>query len=124
MDIVIEMLPGMPHSVQGFVRGAHNVWFTLTEEFMAATAGDLVLRAGRVLPGEWHVLGILDGRPDTTAIEGVATMGDDNNAPPGIAESVLGNVVGRFGPLFRYMLGRPANSYGVTPLLIFRKVSG
>lgn len=124
MDIVLEMLPGMPHSVQGHIRGpGGSVWFTLNEEFMAATGGELVLRAGTTLPGEWHILGILDGQPDTTTFEGLAAMGADDLFPPGISDSVIGNVVSQFAPLFRFMLGRPASSYGVTPLLIFREVS-
>ena len=77
------------------------------------------------MPGDWHLLGILDALPGA---------GPDPDNPRGLSKaeqavtdlagSDIGSLTARISTAARKMLGRPDHAWGVSPLLIFREASG
>lgn len=121
-QIMFEMLPKWPHGTQLTIDGTgFSAWGTLAEDCTITTAGEIALKHGYEIPGTWHVLGILDATPSPLAIP--------INVPE-IAQSpteALNNMksIGKnLSNSIRSALGRPVDKYGITPILIFREVSG
>lgn len=118
----MEILNSMPSTVQA--RVATNTgdayWGSLAVEGLTTSPGDLMLKHGILLGGEWSMLGILDATPSETPSGLQAEM---QNA---ITVAALGPIIGGLGVMantLRPMLGRPADAYGITPLLVFRDVA-
>lgn len=127
-DGAFEMLKIMPHAIQATIRGeGWSVWATLRETSLAISASDLLLKHGVGISGQWSMLGVLDAAPNSDVdgsneqsmlyildqLLGAASLG-----------GIAGQAVGQLAPAVRMMLGRPADAFGMTPLLIFREVSG
>jgi hypothetical protein len=101
-----------------------TVWANLREEFMVTPPSELVLTHGTSMPGEWAMLGILSGRPDHGHIEHQQKLAEMGSAlPPGVMNSAIGLLAQQMAPMIRMALGRPANAYAVTPILVFREVT-
>lgn len=113
IDLVLELLSIMPHTIQAKLSGVANVWCSLDQEAMSTVVSDIPLKHGVVIPGEWHALGILDARP------GISTPSDPDMSD---GVEIAGKMMEIFGPVIRNLLGRPNDHYGITPLLIFREV--
>jgi hypothetical protein len=116
-EVGFEMLKNLPHATLAALNvGSASVWTTLREDSLVVAASDILLKHGVNIAGVWNIVGILDAFPD-----------DDesalNNFVGGASLGSLGEFVGTFGPATRTLLGRPAESYGMTPLLIFREVN-
>lgn len=124
-EIGLELLTVLPHTVHAtLAAGDDRVWATLRDEFMVAPSAELVLTHGTMLPGEWAMLGILSARPDIGETEFQSQMAAiQGNYPAGLFTSGVGMMAQLMAPLIRTALGRPATSYAVTPLLIFRQVA-
>jgi hypothetical protein len=112
----LDVLPLFPHSAQCTIAGLNfSVWSTLGLDGMVGTVGDLSLKHGTEIPGEWHLLGVLDALP--------------NPIPPQIpivntgSPMHMGVLMKNLSNLGRLLLGRAPESYGVTALLLFREVS-
>jgi len=121
IDLGIEMLKSMPSTIQARLATATRevYWGSLTAEGLTSSAGDLMLKHGVKLAGEWSMLGILDAVPDPTD----AYLAEIQNA---ITLATLGPMVGGIGVLaetLRPMIGRPTDAYGITPLLVFREIA-
>lgn len=121
LQAVMDMLPHLPHSGQFHLIGEDfAAWAPASEDALVGFMSDLVLKHGAKIAGQWSMLGILDALPydgeqDMTALEMIrAGMTTD-----GIAKAAL-----QFAPYIRMALGRPLLSYGMTPLLVFREISG
>jgi hypothetical protein len=117
IDLLLDMMRNLPHGLQGNLYGEQRVWFNVSEQGLSVAPSDLATKYGNFIPGEWSVLGILDAHPDDeVSLAPVAPqMGpatDDLVAT--VAKSIM--------PIVRTTLGRPADAYGITPLLIFREV--
>lgn len=126
-DLFLELLPVFPHSLQAHVVGAdYSAWCSLAEASLVGMSSDVVLKHGSLVPGEWHVLGILDAVPDPDNDPGVSagSLGHRDAAVVTAAGTAVGSLVAQLAPMARQFLGRPYTSYGLTPLLIFREVSG
>lgn len=125
-ELAFEMLTIMPHTAQGrlYVDGGHLIWAGLGAESLAITTEDLFLKHGVVIGGEWFVLGVVDALPGTYG-EGDESISifeeiDPNNG----GVELLARILPSFVPFTKMTLGRPDRAHGMTPLLIFRKVSG
>ena len=70
------------------------------------------------IAGKWSLLGILDAVPD----EGAKNSFPTNDMTPAFVERGLIPIVESLAPVTRFLLGRPNNYFGVTPMLIFREV--
>jgi hypothetical protein len=118
-DLMIDLLSMLPHAVQARLNGVSvNVWCSLRQESIVGASSDLVLKHGITVPGEWHILGILDAMPDQAGETG------QDELPPAFAGSLVGQLAESLAPVTRKFLGRPPEAYGMTPLLIYRNVSG
>lgn len=112
----LDILPLFPHSAQCTIKGTNfSVWSTLSADGMVGTVADLSLKHGTEIPGEWHLLGVLDALPNPIP----ADIPIANTGVP----AHLGALIKNFSNLGRTLLGRAPEAFGVTPLLLFREVS-
>ncbi|MGP4749878.1 DUF6414 family protein [Agrobacterium pusense] len=123
----LELMSVLPHSVQVAVSSDESsVWTTLREENLTVSPSDLFMKHGMCIDGEWAIVGILDAHPDYD-LEGLEAGGVPlKQAKQMLAAMRLGGFAALIGTQFtdvvRQLLGRPAQSYGFTPLLIFREL--
>ncbi|WP_416192956.1 hypothetical protein [Nitrobacter sp. TKz-YC01] len=119
----LELIPLLPHSVQGTIRSANDsIWFNLREESMVISSPELLLKHGIGVAGDWSAIGILDAMP-----EGDAFSVEVHAIEQTLAAASLGGIMSQMNQLAlmtRLMLGRPPSTYGMTPLIIFREISG
>jgi hypothetical protein len=112
----MEVIPHFPHAAQCTITGPNfKVWSSLLADGLVTAPGDLSLKHGTEIPGIWNLLGILDALPSPIQPQAVIPT----SAEPQHVEALIRN----FSNLGRTMLGRPANAYGVTTLLLFREVA-
>lgn len=114
LELAVELLGILPHMVQArFVGDDYFAWCTLRQERLLTSSGDLLLKHGMHLSGEWAAIGILDAQPQ-------AVEAPEPDASLGVASAFLSHLA----VPTRAVLGRPEMAHGITPLLIFRQVSG
>jgi hypothetical protein len=117
-ELTFAFLKLLPHSLTAMLHGSlSSVWCSLQDQYLVGSSGDIVLKHGYTVPGEWHMLGVLDAKPDADV------AGESFAHGFGSFNSIIGNLAQQLAPLVRVLLGRPADAYGITPLLIFRKVA-
>jgi hypothetical protein len=122
LDAGIELLKLSPHKVLATIRTAGKcVWSSLAENGLMVPASDLMLKHGIAISGLWSMVGVIDALPDD--INGESAH---QTAQADAAKSLgfTGETIGGLAPAIRGMLGRPKDAFGMTPLLIFREVSG
>jgi len=122
----LDMIKMMPHGVQGqLVTGSDFLWMTLDPGALTTPVGDLMLKHGVTLAGEWYVVAILDALPDDGASTAVADMAaaDIFAAAAALASTPIGVFAQALAPMARMFMGRSAIAHGVTPILIFRSVT-
>lgn len=110
---IAPLIAKLPHSLQGSIldRAGNLAWFTVKPEYMLINPEDMAFKHGADLPGEWHMLGILDAKPFDSVenmIEAAAVSSDIENAMRVMLSAL------------RSAFGRPEARFGVTPVLIFR----
>jgi hypothetical protein len=111
-QMLFAILPMLELGVQVTLIGSgETVWATLRPEALSVPTGDIMLMHGTQVAGTWHLVGVFDARPDARA-----------SVAPSPFEGLAQMVVGLAG--MRPHIGRPAHAYGITPLLIYREVSG
>jgi len=112
----MDILPLFPHSAQCTIKGKDfSVWSSLSEKGMVSAVADLSLKHGTEIPGEWHLLGVLDALPSPVPAQ-IPIVGTG-------VPSHMGDLIKNLSNLGRTLLGRAPSAYGVTALLIFRDVS-
>lgn len=125
-DMAMEMLTVLPHTVQGrvYTDDGHAIWSTLDRSVLAIGAEDLFLKHGVAIGGEWSMLGIVDALPGTygNLDGGLDIMTEIDPENPG--GELIAKLAAAIVPFSKLFLGRPDTSFGMTPLLIFRQVSG
>lgn len=126
-NLMLELIQIMPHAVHASILSSGNeperVWGALRDEYMVTPASEMVLTHGRMVQGEWTMIGILNGRPDIETLGDNTLMEARQSIPHGLVDSAVGRVAETLAPMVRLALGRPTGSYAVTPLLIFRQVT-
>ncbi|MGZ8907883.1 MAG: DUF6414 family protein [Methylobacter sp.] len=107
-----SILTALPHALlMTLFSEGESLWSSLEEEHLKMNSDDITLKHGANFAGQWHVLGILDAKPDAGSTVPRKT---GNELFDGMAEMLS---------IIRTTLGRPANAYGITPVAIFRTVS-
>lgn len=118
---IAEVLKALPHGVQARLgtKDGDLIWCGLRGESLVGSSADLLLEHGALISGTWNVLGVLDAVPD-------GSMPKTSVEAKTVADSFIdiAQMMWALAPMARNALGRPATSYGMTPLLIFREVSG
>jgi hypothetical protein len=121
-QLTFEMLPTWPHGAQVVVDGqGFSAWGTLAQDGLVTTAADIALKHAYEIPGIWHVLGILDALPSELPTPFVIPQ---NVQLQEIAMQNIRSIAKNLAAAVRTALGRPVDKYGITPLLVFREVSG
>jgi hypothetical protein len=125
VQFMLEFLPLLPHTIQAHLIGTgFGVWCTLNPKSLVGAASDLLLKHGTYVPGTWNMLGVLDAFPDMgVTLAGPTGLSEIEETIAAVASTEVGKLAARLAPAARRFLGRPPGSYGMTPLLIFRKVS-
>lgn len=110
-DDVAPIIAKLPHSIQGtFLTTSDAAWFTLEPLHMRINPEDIAFKHGCDLPGEWHMLGIVDARPDELLnIDAITRVSTE-------IEGALRLMLMQL----RGTMGRPWDRYGITPVMIFR----
>lgn len=110
----LDVIDALPNSIQArLVAEDFSTWSTLYADGLSLSPDDLLLKHGFIISGEWKVLGILDALPDHD------NTNEDYSFLPDF-QRILAN----YSNILRPKFGRDTSSYGITPLMIFRKVSG
>lgn len=118
VDAGIELISILPHSIQARLVGdSGQIWCNLRDDGIIVSSSDLLLKHGVNIAGKWNIIGILDAFPDDALPETTNVSVTQGAIIPLVALFEAGIV-----PFTRALLGRPASSYGMTPILIFREV--
>lgn len=121
-DGILPFIKMLPHSIVSTIQhDGENVWFNLSKEALTVSSTELLLKHGVSVPGTWNVIGILDAYPDEPAHP---EFGDLSATVSAATLGSLGVMIAGFAPMIRQVIGRPADAYGVTPLMVFRQVFG
>lgn len=124
----LEIMKVLPMEVQATVRGSEgSAWMTLSPEHMTVSASDLMLKHGYEIAGNWSLVGVLDALPDdggapSNAVQ--AALSTALQSAGAFGTNALGLMTMMLAPMARLTMGRPAAARGITPLLIFRQVTG
>ena len=124
-ELVLDMLPMMPHSPQvNIVTDQHAVWATIEPNSLVGTVEDIVLKHGAKVAGGWSMIGILDARPWEQRDDGDYEdwLSFDDKLHIGMFTDNVWKVATDLAQHVRTALGRPLLSYAVTPLIIFREI--
>nr|WP_086491364.1 hypothetical protein [Novosphingobium panipatense] len=124
-ELVMELLPLLPHSPQVNIVGAdHTAWATVEPDYIFGSIEDLMLKHGAKVAGTWAMVGILDGRPfEERADEDYDDMVSlDERVRIGMFADNIWKLATELAFPARQALGRPFTSFGITPLVIFREV--
>jgi hypothetical protein len=119
--VVLDIISNLPHGTQASIRATSQteVWGSLKIDGMTSAASDLVLTHGSQVAGQWSLVGILDACPDPDEESKFEFPKVDEGDLEGLRKMTSG-----IADLARNVLGRPKGAFGVTPLLIFREISG
>ena len=124
-DLVLDMLPMMPHSPQvNIVTENYAVWATIDPGSLVGTVEDIMLKHGAKVAGGWSMIGILDARPWEQREDGdyEEWLSFDDKLHIGMFTDNVWKVATDLAQHVRTALGRPYLSYAVTPLIIFREI--
>jgi hypothetical protein len=121
LAFMLNILKLFPHGMQARVFTSNNevVWCSLRDDSLIGASSDLLLKHGAALSGTWNILGVLDAVPDSFA---AGETGLDERQMQAFSSEVGAQAMLMLSPIARAMLGRPAQAFGLTPLLIFRRV--
>lgn len=114
IDLFKTLVMAMPHALLMTLRTeGESLWSSLEESHLKINSDDITLKHGSSFSGHWHVLGILDAKPDHENSQAMQST-SNNEIIDGMME--VANAI-------RLFVGRPSNAYGITPIAIFRTVS-
>ena len=115
IPLIAEVMKAMPHSIHAhFLTNDGFLWSQLQPASLTIPTSDLTLKYGGTVSGSWKLLYILDTWADT---------GD----PPDTAGWSGGQLIDAVLTLMhglKTVMGRPSSWIGITPLMIFRSISG
>jgi len=117
LEAAEEMVKFLPTSSQiDFADSEGNqIWMSVNPNNLTIGMGDIALKYGPFIPGEWHILGFVDAYADDKL--------DNPNAPYPHNLNDLKNAMDSMLLIIRTLMGRSDGSYGMTPLMIFRAVT-
>lgn len=118
LGMMADVLNIVPNTLQvDFVDDeGRTVWMTINRGFLTVNPDDMILKYGGNIPGEWHVIGMIDALPDAETL----TEQEISTAFP---PSALKDGIFTLLHSIRDNAGRSPSSYGITPLVIFRTIN-
>ncbi len=116
------MMQKVPHSVELLLHGSAGemVWTCPNPANLTIPSETLTFLHGSSIPGEWFLVGSLDGKPAAKGESFTDELLADRLAKPMVKELQI--ALSQIADGLRAMLGRPYYAYGATPLVIFRKI--
>lgn len=112
IELFKTLVSATPHALLMTLMSDDNLlWSSLEEAHLKINSDDITLKHGACFSGQWHVLGILDAKPDE---EIMPTKRSTNNE---IFDGMMD-----VANAIRQFLGRPSQAYGIMPIAIFRTV--
>ncbi|EEO27644.1 hypothetical protein [Oxalobacter paraformigenes] len=113
LKLTANVAKSMPHTIQlRCFNDKTDSWATLKPEGLIINPDDLAYKHGASIPGEWIIICILDAYPDSS---------DDTVFPPILNDMEVGML--KMLIQMKVMLGKSFNSYGITPLVIYRPIA-
>lgn len=116
LDAFANLIEQMPKLVQFRLFDDNNsAWGTISAGNLMVHSLDFVMKHSITIPGQWHILAVLDAVPDK----------DDETEIDSAALKYMTQMESGYVEAFmhlRGMMGRRLEEYGVSPLAIFRKV--
>lgn len=109
-EMALALIPLLPHLIQARVYSEYGeIWSSLEPTGLTIKSGDLFMKHGSRVVGDWKVFGVLDALPE---------HGDEEtpDLPPYIKP------IASLAGILRPHMGRPQHAYGVTPILVFREI--
>lgn len=107
---MVQLIKAIPYALEARLKvGEDMVWMTLNRGEMVGNPHDINLKHGKVLFGEYYVLGVLDAIPN-----------DDMNID--MTTGSFGDVILELSQSLKATMGRSIDSYGITPIAIFRVI--
>ncbi|MBF7694178.1 DUF6414 family protein [Acinetobacter pollinis] len=88
-----------------------EVWMSLTREDISSQVHDISFKHGDTLAGQWYVLGVLDAIPNA--------LDENKQNIPNVNDDGFGEFKKSISEVLK-MFGRNSESYGMTPIAIFR----
>jgi hypothetical protein len=114
VEAVAKMLGRFPLQTQAVLRTAQSsIWCLMKSDSMEAKFTEIMLKYGSRVAGTWNMLAILDCFPDEP--DSLRLKMSEGEV------TTLQDACKRLDFVTKHV-GRPPESYGVTPLLIFRSV--
>jgi hypothetical protein len=113
INLFLPILEKLPHAIHAALStpDGHHVWMSLDPQNLTTSVDDFALKHGALIPGLWTAIGILDATPEV-----------DRPAPePG---GTLGGIMKFVASFMQNALGRPKESYGLTPIAVYRTIVG
>ena len=86
---------------------------TINRDFLTINPDDMFLKYGGKIPGEWFVVGLIDALPEE----------HENNNNLNFPINPLKDGISEMLNAIKALAGRGDDSYGITPLVIFRKMN-
>jgi hypothetical protein len=135
-ELTLEFIKVMPHTVQAEFYCSETSgspfsasWMMLDPEAMVVPPGDVLMKYGHHVPGIWNILAIKDAPVDNGPILNEELMQQAAETNWGEVatkrhSTALALIAEFLAPAARRAMGRPGAYYGVTPIMIFRQVSG
>ncbi|HEX7887073.1 MAG TPA: hypothetical protein VF474_13940 [Phenylobacterium sp.] len=112
----------LPHVIQARLDAGGDAayWASLDPAGLVTEPADLFLKHGLQIAGEWVAIGVLDAVPEPGDPNTVENMIENMRNAEKLGAYAAG--LAQMAPFVRPILGRPATSYGLTPLVIFREI--
>ncbi|EDV0529158.1 hypothetical protein NY70_005022 [Salmonella enterica subsp. enterica] len=115
LGMVSSLLDIVPDTLQiDFIDdNKNNIWMTIDKKNFTINPDDMVLKYGSKIPGEWYALGVVDALPEANDVNNEDDDEICNHLKDGLKQILRG---------IKETAGRTNNSYGMTPLILFRKI--
>jgi hypothetical protein len=117
--VIREFLRALPLGI-GFVlvTDRFHFWFSVKREYLSLYDLDIPLKFPTHISGTWNVLGVVDALANDH-VEGLASVISRNI--DGLIPSMVINMMQLTGATAG-LFGRPLQAYGLSPLVVFRRI--
>lgn len=114
-DVLSQFMQLFPKSLQIDIRDESGklYWLPLKKESMRITPEDILLSNGVTNRDRWHVVGILENKPASESRKGIQPFKFRDKKTQLL----------EINSTIKELIGRNDESYSITPILIFRKIT-
>ena len=119
-QVIIEYMKSIPLDIQFMMHAEKCAFaFNIKREYLNLHQSDIPLKFPFQISGTWSIVGIVDAAPEDH-IAGIVSKGAAANSMyPTMAEPFI-QLIGASAIMF----GRNMHAFGISPLAIYRRISG